>query len=139
MFESSSGIVIKRVIALLLALILLAPVAHSAEISSVAAKKRAKITPSPSPVWPPKGFVKSKDGNTFAKIPKAKELVGLASNDKALTRALAKRLMEFRSARSTLVERYKLHQQLVVRGGKLQPALEVLLCRRTILRKPLAQ
>lgn len=92
MFESSSGIVIKRVIALLLALILLAAVAHSAEISSVAAKKRAKITPSPSPVWPPKGFVKSKDGNTFAKIPKAKELVGLASNDKALTRALAKKI-----------------------------------------------
>jgi hypothetical protein len=84
--------VIKRVIALLLALILLAPVAHSAEVSSVAAKKKAKITPSPSPVWPPKGFVKSKDGNTYAKIPKAKELVGLASNDKALTRALAKEI-----------------------------------------------
>ena len=43
-------------------------------------------------MWPPKGFVKSKDGNTFAKIPKAKELVGLASNDKALTRALAKKI-----------------------------------------------
>ena len=30
------------------------------------------------------------DGNTYAKIPTAKELVGLASNDKLLTRALAK-------------------------------------------------
>jgi hypothetical protein len=84
--------VIKRVIALILALILLAPVAHSAEISSIAAKKKAKITPSPSPVWPPKDFVRSKDGNTYAKIPKAKELVGLASNDKVLTRALAKEI-----------------------------------------------
>ena len=56
------------------------------------AKAKAKITPSPSPVWPPKGFVKSKDGSTFAKIPTAKELVGLASNDKTLTRALAKEI-----------------------------------------------
>jgi hypothetical protein len=58
----------------------------------VAATKKAKITPSPSPVWPPKGFIKSKDGNTYAKIPTAKELVGLASNDKNLTRALAKQI-----------------------------------------------
>lgn len=91
-FVSSSGIAIKRVIALVLALILLAPVAHSAQSSTVAATKKAKITPSPSPVWPPKGFIKSKDGNTYAKIPTAKELVGLASNDKNLTRALAKQI-----------------------------------------------
>jgi hypothetical protein len=58
----------------------------------VAATKKAKITPSPSPVWPPKGFIKSKDGNTYAKIPTAKELVGLASNDKNLTRALSKQI-----------------------------------------------
>jgi hypothetical protein len=89
---SSSGIAIKRAIALGLALVLLVPAAHSAETSPVAAKKKAKITPSPSPVWPPKGFVKSKDGNTFAKIPTPKELVGLASNDKALTRALARQV-----------------------------------------------
>lgn len=91
-FVSSSGIAIKRVIALVLALILFAPVAHSAQSSTVAATKKAKITPSPSPVWPPKGFIKSKDGNTYAKIPTAKELVGLASNDKNLTRALAKQI-----------------------------------------------
>ena len=91
-FASSSGIAIKRVIALVLALILLAPAAHSAQSSNVAATKKAKITPSPSPVWPPKGFIKSKDGNTYAKIPTAKELVGLASNDKNLTRALSKQI-----------------------------------------------
>ena len=89
---SSSGIAIKRVIALILALIVLAPAAHSAQTSTLAATKKAKITPSPSPVWPPKGFIKSKDGNTYAKIPTAKELVGLASNDKVLTRALAKKI-----------------------------------------------
>jgi hypothetical protein len=65
------------------------PVAGAASTVSMA-KAKAKITPSPSPVWPPKGFVKSKDGNTFAKIPTAKELVGLASNDKVLTQALGK-------------------------------------------------
>ena len=90
-FVSSSGIAIKRVIALVLALIVIAPAAHSAP-TVVLAKAKAKITPSPSPVWPPKGFVKSKDGNTYAKIPTAKELVGLASNDKNLTRALAKQI-----------------------------------------------
>jgi len=65
------------------------PVAGAASTTPLA-KAKAKITPSPSPVWPPKGFIKSKDGNTYAKIPTAKELVGLASNDKVLTRALAK-------------------------------------------------
>ena len=95
MFASSSGIVIKRVVALVLALFLLVPAAGAAQSTELAAtkkKKTTKITPSPSPAWPPKGFVKSKDGNIFAKIPKAKELVGLASNDKALTRALARQV-----------------------------------------------
>ena len=87
-----SGIAIKRVIALVLALTLIAPVAHSAQTSTVAATKKAKITPSPSPVWPPKGFIRSKDGNTYAKIPTPKELVGLASNDKKLTAALAEKV-----------------------------------------------
>jgi hypothetical protein len=87
-FESSSGIVIKKVIAVFLALSVCMPVAGADSTTSLA-KAKAKITPSPSPVWPPKGFVKSKDGNAFARIPKAKELVGLASNDKALTKALA--------------------------------------------------
>ena len=83
---------IKRAIALALALTLIAPVAHSAQTSTIAATKKAKITPSPSPVWPPKGFIKSKDGNTFAKIPTPKELVGLASNDIKLTAALAEKI-----------------------------------------------
>ena len=87
-----SGSVIKKAIALALALTLIAPVAHSAQTSTIAATKKAKITPSPSPVWPPKGFIKSKDGNTYAKIPTPKELVGLASNDKKLTAALAEKI-----------------------------------------------
>ncbi len=94
-FVSSSGIAIKRVIALVLALVFLAPAAgavQSTELAATKKKKTTKITPSPSPVWPPKGFVRSKDGNTYAKIPTAKELVGLASNDKNLTRALAKQI-----------------------------------------------
>lgn len=92
MCVSSSGIAIKKAIALVLALVVLAPAAHSAQTSEVAATKKAKITPSPSPAWPPKGFIKSKDGNTFAKIPTPKELVGLASNDKKLTAALAEKI-----------------------------------------------
>jgi hypothetical protein len=65
------------------------PAAGAASVTSLA-KAKVTATPSPSPVWPPKGFIKSKDGNVFIKIPTAKELVGLASNDKALTSALAK-------------------------------------------------
>jgi hypothetical protein len=87
-FANLSWIVIKKVIALFLALLVCMPVTGAAPTTSLA-KAKAKITPSPSPVWPPKGFIKSKDGNTFAKIPTAKELVGLASNDKVLTKALA--------------------------------------------------
>jgi hypothetical protein len=87
-----SGIAIKKAIALALALSLIAPVAHSVQTTSIAATKKATITPSPSPVWPPKGFIKSKDGNTYAKIPTPKELVGLASNDKKLTAALAEKI-----------------------------------------------
>jgi len=89
---SLSGIAIKKAIALVLALTLIAPVAHSAQTTSLAATKKAKVTPSPSPVWPPKGFIRSKDGNTYAKIPTPKELVGLASNDKKLTAALAEKI-----------------------------------------------
>lgn len=79
---------IKKVIAVVLALSVCMPIAGAASTASEA-KAKAKITPSPAPVWPPKGFIKSKDGNTFAKIPTVKELVGLASNDKVLTKALA--------------------------------------------------
>ena len=42
-------------------------------------KKRAKVrvTPSPKAAWPPKGF--SVEGEVYAKVPTAKELVGLIS------------------------------------------------------------
>jgi hypothetical protein len=80
--------VIKRLIAIVLALLVAMPVVNAATTTSLA-KAKPTLTPSPSPVWPPKGFTKSKDGNTFIKIPTAKELVGLASNDKLLTAALA--------------------------------------------------
>jgi hypothetical protein len=51
-------------------------------------KKRAKvrITPSPKPVWPPKGF--SVEGEVYAKIPTAKELVGLISANKVLEKRI---------------------------------------------------
>jgi hypothetical protein len=83
--------VIKKAIAIIVAAVVCLPVASAASITSVA-KAKSKITPSPSPVWPPKGFIKSKDGNTYAKIPTAKELVGLASNDKVLTKSLAQKV-----------------------------------------------
>lgn len=93
MFANSSGIAIKRVLAIILAAIVCMPVASAASMTTLA-KAKSKITPSPSPVWPPKGFIKSKDGNTYAKIPTAKELVGLASNDKVLTKSLAQKVDE---------------------------------------------
>ena len=50
-------------------------------------KKKGKLSPSPSPKWPPAGF--KSNGEVFAKVPTAKELVGTASNSAVLTRALA--------------------------------------------------
>jgi hypothetical protein len=52
-------------------------------------RKKVLLTPSPSPVWPLVGF-KSDDGEIWAKIPTAKELVGNASGNKSLTRELAR-------------------------------------------------
>lgn len=54
----------------------------------VVKKKRAKVrvTPSPKPPWPPKGF--SVEGNVYAKVPNAKELVGLISANKTLQRKI---------------------------------------------------
>lgn len=51
-------------------------------------KKRTKvrITPSPKPVWPPKGF--SVEGEVYAKVPTAKELVGLISANKVLEKRI---------------------------------------------------
>jgi hypothetical protein len=50
-------------------------------------RKNVKVSPSPSAVWPPKGYVKSDD--IYAKIPTSKELIGLASSNKTLTKSLA--------------------------------------------------
>ena len=91
MSANLSGIAIKKVLAIVLAALMCMPASIAASTSSMA-KAKVRVTPSPSPVWPPKGFIKSKDGNTYAKIPTAKELVGLASNDKVLTQALARKV-----------------------------------------------
>ncbi len=40
-------------------------------------RKKVRVTPSPKPSWPPKGF--SVEGEVYAKVPTAKELVGLIS------------------------------------------------------------
>ena len=111
---------IKRLLILIIAVTLITPVATSAtnsptptpkatatkkatptkkptvkrtpvEKKRVAAKKSKKrLPPSPSPKWPPVGFKSS--GEVFARIPSAKELIGTASGDKKLARALAQRV-----------------------------------------------
>jgi hypothetical protein len=55
----------------------------------VVPKKRVKktLSPSPSPKWPPVGF--KSNGEVYAKIPTAKELIGTASSSKVLTAQLA--------------------------------------------------
>ena len=50
-------------------------------------KKNISLTPSPSPKWPPIGF--KSNGEVFAKIPNAKELISTASNSTILSRQLA--------------------------------------------------
>lgn len=45
-------------------------------------KKKVRVSPSPKPVWPPKGFVA--EGDVYAKIPTSKELVGIISANKSL-------------------------------------------------------
>lgn len=49
---------------------------------------KVRVTPSPKPVWPPKGF--KVQGEVYAKVPTAKELVGIISASKTL----AKRIKE---------------------------------------------
>jgi len=60
--------------------------------ATVKKKPRKKVTVSPSPkaIWPPVGF--KANGEVFAKIPTAKELVGTASNSKVLTAQLAQQV-----------------------------------------------
>ena len=45
-------------------------------------RKKVRVTPSPKPSWPPKGF--SVEGEVYAKVPTAKELVGLISANASL-------------------------------------------------------
>lgn len=100
--------VLKRLLALIMIGILLAPTSQAAtktpspkatapgSQNASAAKKplvkepQKKISPSPVPAWPPKGF--KSNGEVFAKIPTAKELIGLVSNSKILTRQLAQQI-----------------------------------------------
>ncbi len=49
-------------------------------------KKKIRITPSPKPAWPPKGF--SVEGEVYAKVPTAKELVGLISANATLQKRI---------------------------------------------------
>ena len=53
-------------------------------------RKKVSVSPSPKAIWPPEGF--KANGEVFAKIPNAKELIGTASNSKVLTRQLAQKV-----------------------------------------------
>lgn len=116
LFANLSGIAIKRVLALCIALSLgIAPVQAATKkpsptpVVKVTAKATAKkkvvvkkkpvkkkvrkkvsVSPSPKATWPPAGF--KANGEVFAKIPTAKELIGTASNSSVLTRQLAQKV-----------------------------------------------
>ena len=51
-------------------------------------KKKVRITPSPKPVWPPKGFIVN--GDVYAKVPTSKELVGIISAQRSLALQIKK-------------------------------------------------
>jgi hypothetical protein len=55
-------------------------------------KKKKLITPSPKPVWPPKGFIVNRDvnGDVYAKVPTSKELVGIISAQRSLATQIKK-------------------------------------------------
>lgn len=59
----------------------------AAKKKAPAKKKVAKLTPSPSPKWPPTGFKTDPLGETklYLKIPTAKELVGILSAKSSLS------------------------------------------------------
>jgi hypothetical protein len=113
-FVNLSGTEIKRLITLLVIAALISPAASGATQSPTpkvtatkkatptkkpvvkkkvvvkkkpTAKKKSKLSPSPSPKWPPAGF--KSNGEVYAKIPTAKELVGTASSSAVLARQLA--------------------------------------------------
>jgi len=118
-YVNLSGIAIKRFLALCIVLSLSAAPAHAATkkpsptpvvkttakatakatatkkaaVKKPVAKKKVRkkvlVSPSPKAVWPPSGF--KANGEVFAKIPTAKELIGTASNSSVLTRQLAQK------------------------------------------------
>ena len=82
-FVNLSGIAIKRLVVLLIALSLVAAPTH-------AATKKPTVKPSPKAAWPPKGF--KANAGIYAKIPTAVELIGIVSNNKTLTGQLAQKV-----------------------------------------------
>ena len=63
------------------------PVAKKKVVTKRKPKKKINLSPSPSPKWPPAGY--KSNGEVFAKIPTAKELISTASNSAILSRQLA--------------------------------------------------
>ena len=53
-------------------------------------RKKVSVSPSPKATWPPAGF--KVNGEVYAKIPTAKELIGTVSNSSVLTRKLAQKI-----------------------------------------------
>ena len=49
-------------------------------------RKKVKPSPSPKPVWPPKGFIEN--NGVFARVPSGTELVGLLSAKKTLAKTV---------------------------------------------------
>ena len=62
------------------------PTATKKPVVKKKSKAKVRITPSPKPVWPPKGF--SVEGEVYAKIPTARELVGLISANTTLEKRI---------------------------------------------------
>ncbi len=87
-YANLSGTVIKRAFLLGLLLALVTAPSYGATKQIPHAKKT--VSPSPKPKWPPLGF--KANGEVYAKIPTAKELIGTASNSKVLTRQLAQKV-----------------------------------------------
>lgn len=66
------------------------PVIKKRTATKTKQRVKSKLSPSPSPKWPPKGF--KSNAEVYAKIPTAKELISTASNSAILTRQLAQRI-----------------------------------------------
>jgi len=63
-------------------------VVRKSSYSRPAPRKHIAVTPSPSPLWPPVNFQKNKSSDSYAKILKNEELIGIASASPAITTAL---------------------------------------------------